>query len=81
MTAVREWYAALDPGLRDYIRERVLCLSREPTDEQIAELPDLIKPAWKLDAMQIAEDRRAAVLDAIAELATRLKPPPRRKRR
>ena len=80
MPAARDWYAALAPDLRDYIRKQVLALSGEPTDEQIEELPDLIKPAWRLDMMQISAEMRPPVLAAIAELAAALEKPKGRRR-
>jgi hypothetical protein len=67
----KQWLAALGPDMRAQMMH-ILALDHDPSEEQIAELPDLIKKSWSFDALGIAEDDRPAIRAAVGELAVKL---------
>ena len=72
MSVEREWFDKLDPETRALVLE-VIAIRDNPTDEQIAEAPDLIAKSWSLDAIGIPVDKRPALETAIGELAKQLR--------
>lgn len=77
MSVARRWFEQLDPEMRALVL-RVLALTREPTDAQIEEAPDLIAKSWALDSIGIPADQQPAVRAAIGDLATELRRRPKR---
>ncbi len=69
MSDIRQWYDALPPDVAGLVRSLVAVA--EPTDEQLAEAPDIAE-GYAIEAMELDDEARRRLVAAIDDLQQRM---------